>query len=42
MFNWYDTIRNYYRLGFYSDEDLNVFVACGWITDEEKNEITGA
>ena len=41
MFNWYDTIYNYYRLGIYSREDLDVFAASGWITDEQKNVIIG-
>lgn len=41
MFNWYDTIYNYYRLGFYSADDLDVFVKSSWITEEEKNTIIG-
>lgn len=41
MFNWYDTLYNYYKLGFYSPEDLDVFVASKWITEEEKTAIIG-
>ncbi len=41
MFNWYEMIFNYYKLGLYTADDLDVFVLSGWITDEEKMKIIG-
>ena len=37
----YETIKSYYELGLFTEQDLNLFVECGWITKEEKNEILG-
>ncbi len=41
MFNWYDTIEQYYKLGLYTAEQVAVFVTAGWITSEQAAEITG-
>ena len=35
---WYELIKEYYNLGLYSDEDLNVFVPY-YITEEQKQEL---
>lgn len=32
-------IKMYYRMGIYSDADLETFVNAGYITSEEKEEI---
>ena len=32
-------IKQYYRLGIYSDEDLDVFVKAGYISETEAKEI---
>lgn len=37
----YDAIKEYYDLGFYTNEDVAVFVQAGWITAEQYGEITG-
>ena len=31
----YEMILDYYRKGLFSQEDLDSFVECGWITSEE-------
>lgn len=33
-------IKRYYRLGIYTEENLGTFVAAGYITEQEKQEIT--
>ena len=35
----YKFIKEYYLLGLYSDEDLDVFVKARWITEDQKAEI---
>lgn len=37
MFN---SIKRYYDMGKYSDEQMKVFVKAGWISDEQYKEIT--
>lgn len=37
--NWRKTIKLYYDLGYYSNEDLQVFVRARLITQEEADEI---
>lgn len=37
----YNLLKKYYDMGIYTDENMKVFVACGWITPEEYQEITG-
>lgn len=39
MFNWYNTIKQYYTLGLYNEIELSIFVNAGWITAEQKDEI---
>ena len=31
-------VLEYYKMGLYTDEDLNLFVSVGYITEEEKNK----
>lgn len=38
---WYDTIKRYYILGYYSNENMRVFVEAERITKEQFKEITG-
>ena len=41
MLNWVTTIKQYFKLGLYTTEQVAVFVAAGWITAEQAAEITG-
>lgn len=36
MYKW---IKEYYLLGLYTDEQLDIFVNAKWITEEQKQEI---
>ena len=36
---WYETIKKYYTQGIYNDENLEVFVKAGMLTQEQANEI---
>jgi uncharacterized XkdX family phage protein len=38
---WYGIIKEYYDLGLYIANDLDVFVQAKWITADEKTQITG-
>ena len=35
----YSYIKEYYQMGLYTDEQLQVFVDVKWITEEQKEEI---
>lgn len=35
----YKYIKEYYNLGLYTNENLDVFVNAKWITEEQKQEI---
>lgn len=35
----YRFIKEYYYMGLYTSEDLQLFVSVAWITEEEKQEI---
>ena len=35
----YELIKDYYKLGLFTDEDLETFMIVGWITDEQKKTI---
>ena len=35
----YNYIKEYYIMGFYTDEQLQIFVDVNWITEEQKTEI---
>lgn len=41
MSRYYKTVKRYYDKGFYTDEDVAVFVKTGKITAEEYTLITG-
>ena len=38
MSRYYKTVKRYYDKGWYTDEDVAVFVRTGKITEEEYNE----
>lgn len=38
----FDLIKKYYRMGIYTDQDLETFVAAGQITQEQAEIIKGA
>lgn len=38
----YNLLKKYYDMGIYNDENMKIFVACGWLTAEEYQEITGS
>ena len=35
----YEIIKSYYDMGLFTKEDLKLFVSCGWITQEQMNDI---
>jgi uncharacterized XkdX family phage protein len=37
----YNSIKKYYDMGKYTDEQMKVFVGAEWITPEQYKEITG-
>jgi uncharacterized XkdX family phage protein len=39
--NWYEDIKQYYKMGLYNKDSVKVFVAAGWITAEQYQQITG-
>lgn len=39
--NWYETVRRYYGKGFYTNEQVKVFVMGSKINEEEYKQITG-
>ena len=38
---WYDSIKRYYNMGFYTNEQMKIFVVAEFITVEQYKEITG-
>lgn len=38
---WYDSVRRYYNMGFYTNEQMKIFVVAEFITAEQYKEITG-
>lgn len=38
----YNLLKKYYDMGLYNDENMKIFVACGWLTADEYQEITGS
>lgn len=36
----YDILKQYYDMGIYNNESMKVFVSCGWISEEEYEQIT--
>lgn len=39
--NWFLTVKRYYEQGYYTKEQVGLFVAGGRITEEEYETITG-
>ena len=39
--DWYGKVKRYYEKGFYSNEQVKIFVEVGKISAEEYKEITG-
>lgn len=37
----YNSIKKYYDMGKYTDEQMKIFVKAEWITEEQYKEITG-
>lgn len=35
----YQAIKEYYGLGLYTEQDLDLFVTVNWITEAQKEEI---
>ena len=38
---WYDSVKRYYNMGFYTNEEMKVFVVANFITAGQYREITG-
>lgn len=36
----FDSIKRYYDMGKYTNEQVKIFVMAGWITEEQYYEIT--
>ncbi|MEH6940764.1 XkdX family protein [Bacillus sp. JJ722] len=41
MIDWFPSIKEYYELGFYNNENMKLFVKVKYITAEQYKEITG-
>lgn len=39
--NWFEKIKRYYEGGYYTIDQVRVFVRAGKITEEQFTEITG-
>ena len=35
----YELIKSYYELGLFTDNDLDMFVSIGWITEAQRKEL---
>ncbi|WP_081035634.1 XkdX family protein [Ligilactobacillus araffinosus] len=35
----YEMIKSFYEQGYYTEQDLDLFVSVQWITEEQKEEI---
>lgn len=35
----FDLIKDYYNLGLFSDDDLDMFVSIGWLTEKQAKEL---
>ena len=35
----FELIKDYYNLGLFTDNDLDMFVSIGWLTDKQKKEL---
>lgn len=38
---WFNAIQGYYKEGFYTNNDVKVFVRASWITADQYKQITG-
>lgn len=38
----FTVIKDYYEKGLFNDDNLDLFVKCGWITEAQATEIKGA
>ncbi|MGP9042091.1 XkdX family protein [Cytobacillus kochii] len=38
---WFNAIKGYYTEGFYSNDDVKIFVQAAWITADQYKQITG-
>lgn len=38
---WFRSVKKYYEMGFYSNDDVKVFVQAEFITEEQYKKITG-
>lgn len=36
---WYNLIKQYYLMGLYTDENLDLFASVNYISGEQENEI---
>lgn len=41
MISMYEDIKYYYDRGFYTKDNVKIFVVAEWITEEEYKQITG-
>lgn len=39
--NWFEKAQRYYKAGYYTKEQVKIFVVSGKITQEQYEEITG-
>ena len=35
----FELIKSYYELGLFTNDDLDMFVSIGWLTDKQKKEL---
>lgn len=35
----FELIKDYYKLGLFTNDNLDMFVSIGWLTDEQSKEL---
>lgn len=35
----YELIKSYYELGLFTNDDLDMFVSIGWLTEKQRKEL---
>lgn len=35
----YELIKSYYKLGLFTNDDLEIFASIGWITEAQRKEL---
>lgn len=35
----FELIKDYYNLGLFTNDNLDMFVSIGWLTEEQSNEL---